>query len=254
MSTTHETTSLIRSLSVPDLLLERQERLDAAHHVLTHKHMRDFALAISGSYRIHDDDTIRYYTERVDRELWSRFLHGAGLWDLMSSQERDRWRKVVGSEARDPVEPFSAETALGVFQDLRERKDELRKEALAGLYRRLSWDHKTNQPAQFGEKLIYQGFWDWRGWETSYGRDAMSDLMRELYRVDGKPEPATHWERAIDGYIDVQKFKNGNAHIRLLRPDLVDRLNAELGQWFPGALPAPSRAHGRGRKSEPRRH
>ncbi|KGM52644.1 hypothetical protein N799_12935 [Lysobacter arseniciresistens ZS79] len=241
---------LIKSISVPDLLRERHELLEAAIRVLTDPHMRSFALHLSRSYQLHHDAALHYYTEKVDRQLWARFLHGAGLWDLMSGPEREKWRKVVGQEARDPVVPFDAPTALGVFQDLHERKDEFRKEALAHLYRRLSWDHKTNQPSHFGQKLIYQRFYDYRGNCTSYGADAIQDLLRELYRFDGKPEPCGWWMNSIDGYLDIKAFKNGNAHITLLRPDLMDRLNAELARWFPGALPAPSntRGHRRARR------
>ena len=236
------TTEMMKSLSVPDLIQERQARLDAAHAVLNDPVSRKFALHLTNSHSIHDADCLKYYTARTDRELWRRFLDGSGLWDLMSRQERERWRKVLDEYSREQVEPFDFDTARGVFHDVRERKDELRKEALENLFRRLSWDHKTNQPSMFGAKLIYKGFYDryGRGHATQYGDDSMADLLRELYRLDGKPEPGW-WPQFKAGYVEVQGFKNGNAHIHLLRPDLVDRLNAELASYWPGALPAPKR-------------
>lgn len=234
---------LMKSLSVPDLILERQARLHAAQAVLNDPMARHFAIHLANCHHLFDDRCLEEYTARTDRELWRRFIEGAGLWDLMSRQERERWRKVLDKYSCEPVEPFDADTARGVFQDVRERKDEMRKEALHNLFRRLSWDHKTNEPAQFGAKLIYKGFFDRHGYGhvTHYGSDSMADLLRELYRLDGKPEPGW-WEQFTDGYVEVQRFKNGNAHIHLLRPDLVDRLNAELAKYWPGALPTPKRS------------
>lgn len=235
------TSELMKAFSVPDLIRERLERLAAAHRMLQDPASREFALYLANTHNLFDDHCIDTYTARTDRELWRRFLDGSGLWGLMSREERERWRKVLDEYSRDPVEPFDADTAKGVFLDVSERKDELRKEALGSLFRRLSWDHKTNQPSMFGGKLIYQDFYNHNGNPSQYGDDCMADLLRELYRLDGKPEPG-YWPQFATGYVEFHGFKNGNAHIHLLRQDLVDRLNMELARYWPGALPAPRKA------------
>lgn len=239
------TTELMKSLSVPDLIRERHDLLEAAREVLKNPLTLDFVLHLANTHSLFEDRCLGAYTARTDRKLWRRFLNEAGLWDLMSRQERERWRRVLDLYSHEPVEPFDAETASGVFLDVTERKEELRMEALEGLYRRLSWDHKTDQPSMFGEKLIYQDFYNRYGRTSRYGDDCMADLLRELYRLDGKPEPG-YWPQFAAGYVEVQGFKNGNAHIHLLRSDLVDQLNAELARYWPGALPVPKRAKRRG--------
>ncbi len=240
------TTQIIKSMCVPDMILERQTRLDAAFATIDDPASRQFV-----AYLLHADrdrnkevefcmDALQRYTTQLDRELWTQFMQSSGLWNVMSRQERERWRKVLDKYSTEPVAAFDAETTKGVFYDLVERKDQLRKEAVESLFRNLSWDHETNQPAQFSEKLIYQRFYDQHGNSDRYGNDCMDDLLRELYRLDSKSEPG-HWKKYTTGYIEVQAFKNGNAHIRILRPDLVDKLNSELAKYWPGALPAPKK-------------
>lgn len=249
------TTELICSLSVPDLVRERASRLEVAQAAMDDPLLRPFLEHLSDWLR-YPNNVMSAYETATDRHLWSRFIQGAGLWDLMSSAERDKWTAVWSSCKQlhaSEVPPFTAETALAVFQDLHERKGELRREALLALFWNLSWDHKTNQPALFGKKLIYQHFCDavkqsdgdiHLVGDRQHAANRMSDLLRELYRMDGKPEPSGWWKLAAEGYVRVERFKNGNAHLHLLRPDLVDKLNAELATFCPGALPAPKRRKG----------
>lgn len=250
------TTELICSLSVPDLLVERARRLEVAQAAMDDPHLLPFLKHLDKNWSFHPSEKLSAYESAMDRNLWSRFIQGAGLWDLMSSAERDKWTAVWESYSKvhaSEVPAFTAETALAVFQDLHERKGELRCEALLSLFRRLSWDHKTNQPALFGQKLIYQHFCDAVKGSDGYrhvvgdnhhAHNLMADLLRELYRLDGKPEPSGWWKLAAEDYVRVERFKNGNAHLHLLRPDLVDKLNAELATVCPGALPAPKRRKG----------
>ena len=42
----------------------------------------------------------------------------------------------------------------------------------------------------------------------------------------------------VNEYVRVKTFKNGNGHVYLLRPDLVQELNKVLAKHYPNALPA----------------
>jgi hypothetical protein len=239
---------LIPSISVPGLLAERISRIDAAQALLAAPEQRAFVeYLLKGRIFCKDDhELMANYTQHVDRDCWKTFIQASGLWDLFPRDTRDEWMRALGMgdyQYRELQEcpPFTAESALATFQAYAEQKGELRKQALLSLYRRLSWDHKTNQPALFGKKLIYTWFTDRRGFMNFDASHLMDDLLRELYRLDGKPEPVGGWNQRDNtvGYFRVVTFKNGNGHIHLERLDLVDRLNAELASYCPGALPAP---------------
>jgi hypothetical protein len=249
-------TSLIPSISVPGLLAERQARIDAAHALFADPHQFAFANFLTGERSIDKEWSLARYLQHEERRCWKTFIQASGLWDLFPRSKREEWMKVLrmGDYAyrhlEDECPQFTQDAAMATFQAYAEQKGELRKEALLSLFERRSWDHATNQPALFGEKLIYQRFAhaakgdDWCHISIHWcSHHFLDDLLREMYRFDGKPEPVGRWDQHenANGYFHVQTFKNGNAHIHLERTDLVDRMNAEIARHFPGALPPPSK-------------
>jgi len=243
---------LIPSISLPGLLAERQAKIDAARAVLANPEASEFArfLVDRDGYGPISKEYVEDYIQQVERRSWREFIEASGLWDLFPRDMREQWGKALRMNAyyyrhqNDICPEFTADAALATFQDYAERKNELRKEALLSIFHRLSWDHATNQPALFGEKLIFKGFASrYDGWPHTDSNHTLDDLLRELYRLDGRAEPVGIWSQNDNatGYFHVQKFKNGNAHIHLERSDLVDKLNAQLAHYCPGALPAPSK-------------
>jgi hypothetical protein len=63
------------------------------------------------------------------------------------------------------------------------------------LFRRLSWDYKTNQPFQFGKRIILNCLLSVYGNDTAHAflnhttTDQLDDLLRVFHVLDGKPEP-----------------------------------------------------------------
>lgn len=244
---------LIPSISLPGLLAERQARIDAARAVMSDPEKKEFAqyLLRPNGYGCDLNQTyLEDYISHVDRNCWNKFIKASGLWDLFPRERREDWEKALRQgdhyyrHLNEPCPEFTAEAAMATWQTYVEQRSDLRKEALLALFKRLSWDHATNQPALFGEKLIYKWFANrYTGRVCNDSNNTLDDLLRELYRLDGKPEPVGIWYQngKTDGYFQVKTFKNGNAHIMLERPDLVDKLNAQLAHYCPGALPAPSK-------------
>lgn len=247
---------LIPSISLPGLLAERQARIDAAHAMFADPHQLAFAEFLTRERSINKDWSLARYMQHEERRCWKEFITASGLWDLFPRAKREEWKKALrmGDYAykhlEDECPQFTADAAMATFQSYAEQKSELRKAALLSLFERRSWDHVTNQPALFGEKLIYPRFAravkgrDWCHISIhSCSHDFLDDLLREMFRLDGKPEPVGRWDQRDNatGYFHVKTFKNGNAHVLLERPDLVDRMNAEIARYYPGALPTPSK-------------
>lgn len=239
---------LIPSISVPGLVAERAKRIEAARAALDDSDTHAFVdYLLEGRLRYERDRILDRYIEAEDRRCWGVFIKESGLWDLFPRARREEWMKALGwgdyqyRHREQDCPEFTASAALATFQEYAQQKKALQQEALLALFRSLSWDHKTNQPALFGPKLIYRGFCRYSGGINFRSHDMMDDLLRQLYRLDGKPEPVGRWHLHDNatGYFQVKTFKNRNAHILMERMDLVDRLNAELASICPGALPAP---------------
>ncbi|MBJ6983998.1 DUF4942 domain-containing protein [Luteimonas sp. MC1750] len=241
---------LIRSISVASLVADRQRRIEAARSVQASADARAFVEFLTGNtmHSVSDQERLARYIQAEDRRWWGVFIQASGLWDLFPRSVREDWHKALGwgDYKYRPIEDcpeFTADAALATFETYVGQRSQLRASAILDLYRTLSWDHATNKPALFGRKLIYKHFADYKGFTSTYGNNALDDLLRTLYRLDGRPEPSGSWHRADNatGYFEVRQFKNGNAHILIERGDLVDLLNAELAVICPGALPAPGK-------------
>lgn len=119
-----------------------------------------------------------------------------------------------------------------------------------------TWHYPDKHPTKAGRPCT-----------TVYGpthsfADKLDDLMRVFFVLEGKPEPSHDqgawaqlsrgdWMKgdvdvgdapdirdvALHGLVTFRGFKNGNAHLTFLRPDLVDKLNKIIAKHYPNALP-----------------
>lgn len=185
------------------------------------------------------------FAEKLDTRGWERLLHASGLRTFMDTQARNQWDLAIKERDTPPLEPGAIEAT---FRAIHADRGLMVERGVLAVFRRLSWDYKTNEPCLFGRKIIVQRFLDYHGFINS-GAGGLEDLIRALCIYDGKPEPdhrtgvsnckqrgASSWSNE---YLDLKWFKNGNAHATFKRQDLVDKLNAVLSRHYPGALPPP---------------
>ena len=97
------------------------------------------------------------------------------------------------------------------------------------MFRRLSWQYKTNLPQKFGKRIVVTFLTTW-GHANHRSTDQLDDLMRVFHVLDGKPE-ADHrhgcyalisdalraqpcWPvLAENDYLSIRLFKNQNGHV-----------------------------------------
>lgn len=192
----------------------------------------------------------------VDRRVWDTLLNKTGMYTFMSSAQRDEWRKQLEG---DDMPEISLETVTATFRQLNAGKQETFEEGIIDVFRKLSWDYKTNHPCKLGKKIIINRFLDVYGVDyvslSTTGREKLDDLARPFYLLDGKNVPdfrdgegcqardfiAHHglsgdvWEGE---YFSVKYFKKGSAHITFKRPELVEKVNDIIARRYPGALPS----------------
>jgi hypothetical protein len=258
---------LVPSLSLDALVLKRDalvERLTAAHAALEeaqqladnlfgpdHRGPRLGLLNHVSRREFTGPSGLDEMVREVDGRTWAYLLRESGLRSFMDATSRAQWDKAI--EAND-VPPLTMATIETTFAALYDTRRDMLERGVVDVFRRLSWDYKTNNPVMFGERLILRHIVEAYGYPSQTGTDQLDDLARVLSVLDGRPEPDSRRgtyrlmsearfpsqtrDIEIAGLFTVRGFKNGNGHLRFLRMDLVDRMNAILAKHFPSALPA----------------
>lgn len=198
-----------------------------------------------GAYLEDAEKWLAAATKDVDAAIWDHLLEQSGLWTFFDSKARDEWRKQI-DERQTP--PLTADNIRATFESLYKQRGEFFERGILELFRKLSWEYKTNRPIAFGKRIIIRYLCGSFGHPGS-SADALDDLDRAFHLLDGKPEPdhrssikARMWHRNSRSeplespYMQIKTFGNGNGHVTFLRPELVDKLNGILAKHHPNAL------------------
>lgn len=200
------------------------------------------------------ETAMKVITRNIDRSIWRDLMKKSGMLSLMDAQAKDQW---YNSLEKDDIPEISEENILSTFEQLHRNKDEVFERGVINVFRRLSWDFKTNSPCKFGKKIIVTGLVKFDSWGFSlnwgWQCDRLTDLERMLTILDGQPIPDNREDisRRLGDYIHARRgsahyedemfvikyFQKGTAHITFKRPELVDKLNDIIAKHFPSALP-----------------
>lgn len=196
-----------------------------------------------------DDGWFERSRKAVDAALWEHLLALSGMRTFMDAQAKKEWAEVIDKLTTPEL---TAEVVHETFRALRERRGEFFERGVVKLFRRLSWDYRTNRPQKFGKRIILRHVVDGCGFASSGTCEALDDLVRALHILDRTPEP-DHRRSAYSAlsnggmdrgprewgndYLHVRTFKNGNGHVTFLRENLVGELNLILHKHHPDALP-----------------
>jgi hypothetical protein len=281
-------TDLIRSLSLDALFMRRAALIESILELRTgYLRMQERRCALFGGEtaeaRLSYDLTLEWTRTRrefgeleqiqtaiarVDAACWSEVLARTGLEQMMDQQARAEWRTQL-DELTMPA--FTEANVLATFTALAGQRDEIFERGILNVFRKLSWNYKTNDPVRFGKRLVVTYACEHFTRRTKAGKlrtdcygpthtfaAKLDDLVRVFSVLDGKPEPASDqgawallrrqdWmtsdsdattkDAELHGYLRFRGFKNGNAHITFLRLDLIDELNRILAKHYPAALP-----------------
>jgi hypothetical protein len=201
-----------------------------------------------------DRKWLEHATASVDAAFWNFLLDKSGLRTFLDAKARKEWDEQIQQNKTPPLTP---DNVRATFARLHSQRGEFFERGVIAVFKRLSWDYKTNRPHAFGKRIILSQVIDAFGHPScGHAVDALDDLERALHLLDGKPEPdhrsgvrARLWQRKreersedlVDAYLRIRTYRNGNAHITFLRPDLVDELNRLLAKHYPDALPPSTR-------------
>lgn len=189
-------------------------------------------------------ELLALYEKHIDASGWNHLLHASGLRTFMDSKAREQWAESI---KKREAPTLNADNIAATFRSLYDARADMVERGVLEVFRRLSWDYKTNLPCRFGKRLIVSYVRSYHSFKT----DELDDLVRSFCVYDGKPEPdhraglyTLMHDAAREGlrecenaYLHIRWFKNGNGHVTFKRLDLVDKLNAVLARHYPGALP-----------------
>jgi len=135
----------------------------------------------------HDGCTSKRGLQAVDREYWRHMVDKSGIRDGMSTEAI---RKMDDTIRGKDCPEFTQANIEATFAGLFANKEAMFGQLVLSVYRRISWDHKTNQPAQFGKKMIlkscscYLMSTPWLDHQSP-----LLDLERALFTLDQQPLP-----------------------------------------------------------------
>ena len=201
------------------------------------------------------EEAKRNITRLADRKIWDRLMTDTGMYTFMSSCQRDEWNSQLMS---DTCPEITLDNVLATFRHLNTSKMQTFEQGLIDVYRKLSWDYRTNNPCRLGKRIIIENMlYRWSNGRVTLdcsGREALDDLVRPFYLLEGRNVPdfrnsigAQYGEflgngdnvgKLLEGeYFTVRGYQKGTVHIVFKRPDLVEKLNDIIARHYPGALP-----------------
>lgn len=269
---------VVKSVSIENLLNQRNavlEKISSALDLLTEAKDLAHAAGIGfprfkidehkyAVYSLLDSDR-REESEKnirlcIDAGGWRHLMNESGLRSLMDAKARAKWDEAID---KGEFPDFTQRNIESTFSTLHDSRGDMFDRGVIEVFRRLSWDYKTNNPFRFGKRIILRGLrYSMTGRGKGYGylnnrvTDELDDLVRCFRVLEGKPEPDhrdSMWSRISKqeraefrtglenelqaDYFSVRWFRNGNGHLTFTRPDLVEKMNSILTRHFPGALP-----------------
>lgn len=258
--TSEDATGLVKSISVANMvnqrdavvsrlteairLIEEAQELAEAAHVGCPRLMFD---GPKGRIAFGAGDGARLLGT-VDGPAWRHLLAESGLRSLMDAKSRAQWDELT---YMGEVPPLTFENVAATFEQLHGARGDMFERGVIEVFRRLSWDYKTNRPNMFGKKIVVRYFLDSFGFVNHQSSNEVDDLARVFHVLDGKPEPdhrSGTFHRVSDSkhqgrdsyetdYFAMKWFKKGTAHLTFKRPDLVQQLNMILAKHHPNVLP-----------------
>lgn len=259
---------LIKSISIENIVQQRNaiiERLNQIKGFANECQQMKLPVSVVDLFNIHasnghkwnwfDDDGMAKITKLIDAKLWSYLMEQSGNLTFMDSKAKEEWNDKVHYTFNVPE--LTIENIYETFLMIHNSRKDFTERGIIEIFRRLSWDYKTNLPVKFGKRIIINYFSDyWKDYETyRFGMrpcNELDDLIRFFSILDGKPEPDSrnnyynrltrHFEQTKstsyeDDFLHLKWYKKRSCHVVFLRPDLVEKMNKIIAKHHPNALP-----------------
>lgn len=195
---------------------------------------------------------------------WANIVRMTELQRLMDSEAKETLRAqmayvpdrverrgqiITEKEAAKGLPPITVDNVYATLESFIADSGMIFRRGIANVFSKLDRRFKSHDGFKIGHRVILtSAFGSWGG--LSYGaiRDKLIDVERVFAVLDGHPEGS--FQSAVDQleqrktsvggaqsehetpYFRIRGFKNGNAHLWLLRDDLVEKVNKLLAEYY----------------------
>lgn len=202
------------------------------------------------------DKFLDYVTKGVDQGVWAHLMRATNLDSLMDRQERDAFRAQLDS---DPP-PATVEYLTDTMRRLVEDSGLIFQRGIATAFAKLDRRFRSHDGFKVGARMVLSYAFDAYGSWNSHSRheETLLDVERVFAKLAGQPQLerdagivgainiARSQGRALERkaftaeteFFRVNAFKNGNCHLWFKRPDLVERVNQILADYYGATLGA----------------
>ena len=233
------------------------------HGGQSREEINDFDSAL----KLPDPDKWARVAKRItDLRVWASIIERTDLKRLMDKQSKEQLRKQLRyiapefdgatytnkSEVEEGFPELDVDTVEATLQGFREDAGMIFKRGIANVFTRLSKRFKSHDGFSIGSRLILTRVVDESGhwYHSNYHRESLLDIERVFLVLDGKKaedqytgicdivneERKGGWGARVSehegDYFKLRIFKNGNAHLWFKRPELVERVNKILAEWY----------------------
>ena len=189
--------------------------------------------------------------KEIDARLWRHAFDKTGLFQYMDSIAKDEFDK--GLEKEPPE--FNIDNVRSTLIDTAAQARGMYIRGLVEFFLGLSKHYATNtkEPFKVSKRAVVR--WAttcWFGEITvnngtySKGASTFNDLDRVIKTLDEKQHHPRELENKLnaawktskifeDQYYQIKGFKNGNAHILFKRPDLLEKANKLISEYYNGS-------------------
>ena len=234
------------------LAMLAQESAERAHGASTfttdHGRAEDYQRLFR---RIDPAKSVEAFRKQLDARVWMHVLLLTGMSNLMDRTAREQLDRDLSGD----VPPFSADAARQVLSDLLGDAQLIFQRGLARCFSELDRRFKSHDGFKLGSRIILTHVFDSFGMWNYHSKmeHTIADIERVFAVLDGqKPDPGALCRAIREGrrggfdphqsvtetpYFRVRCFQNGNAHLWLLRDDLVEKANKVLADYYGDVLP-----------------
>lgn len=190
----------------------------------------------------------------IDRRMWATLIEMTDLEKLMDTQAKEQFRQQLLDNPPEATE----DNIFATVQTFAADAGMIFKRGIANCFTKLDRRFRSHDSWKIGSRVILTYAFDTYGsWSFHRStRDTLHDIDRVFNVLDGGTTPelyggiVAHIERSRQGggygphqsecesdYFKVRGFKNGNAHVWFKRDDLVEKVNALLGEYYDTPIP-----------------
>lgn len=194
----------------------------------------------------------------LNADYWSKAMNLTDVFQCMPSHRKEEWREQIRTHTTpDFIEKDVISTLVTLLND----RKVFFSERVDNVFKSLSNDHVTNNPAAFTSRFIIKGVMQHNKscnyWSVMHNESGFIDDLRVLVsQISGRITLETNhmdsyrimnriadlglfgkWHEMDGGAIRFKAFKVGTIHLEI-HPDIAATLNNHLAVIYPAAIPS----------------